>query len=136
MPTPTVVATLPFPAASAARKTHRNRIAFDGPATLSLQDATPLTAPFVNEGATYEVLLEEASGLARRLGCQLRRRLLGGVGGGHRWVRGQMQIILDVEATAADRLAVVANALRGEPRLAWAEMSSELAEYLQPRRVA
>lgn len=141
MPTPTVVATLPFPAASAARKTHRNRIAFDdstidGPATLSLQDATPLSAPFVNDDATYEVLLEEASRLARRLGCQLRRRLLGGVGGGYRWVRGQRQIVLDVEAPAADRLAVLANALRGEPRLAWVEMSSELAEYLQPRRAA
>lgn len=141
MPTPTVVATLPFQAALATRKTPRNRFAsnesnYEGPATLSLEDATPLSAPFVDEDAAYEVLLEEASTLARRFGYQLRRRLLGGAGGGHRWVRGRVQIVLDVEADAADRLSVIANALRGEPRLAWTEMSSELAEYLQPRRAA
>lgn len=141
MPTPKVVATLPFPVAEATRKTFCSRFAiddstFDGPATLPLADATPLSAPFVDEPAGYEVLLEEASTLARRFGYQLRRRLLGGMGGGHRWVRGRVQILLDVEATASERLAVVADALRGEPRLAWTEMSGELAEYLQPRRAA
>lgn len=149
MPSSQVVATLPFSAALATRKTKsasHNRIAFGGrfdhfdhsggPSVLSIEDSRPLTAPFVHEGESHTVLLEEACDLARTLGYQLRRRLLGGAGGGHRWFRGRMQIVLDVESTPADRLAVVADALRGEPRLAVAQMSPELAAYLQPRRAA
>lgn len=135
MPTPAVVATLPFSAA--ATDTIRFRSYYEGePSILSIDDAPTKVIPFVPEAKPVEGLLDEACDLARRLGCDVRRRLLGCGGGGYRWTHGRLRIVLNVEATAADRLTVVGDALRGEPRLAWAEMSSELAEYLQPRRAA
>ncbi|MEO0529092.1 MAG: hypothetical protein AAF266_00810 [Planctomycetota bacterium] len=135
MPTPTVVATLPF--SVAATETVRFRSAYDGePAILSISDVPTESVPFVPDAKPVESLLDEACDLARRLGCDVRRRLLGHGAGGYRWVHGRLRIVLNVEAGADDRLSVVADALRGEPRLAWAEMSVELAEYLQPRRAA
>lgn len=135
MPSPSVVATLPFSAA--ATDTIRFHSFYEGePAILSFADAPTKAVPFVADEKPIASLLNEACDLARQLGCDVRRRLLGSGGGGYRWVHGRLRIVLNVEACAADRLAVVADALRGEPRLAWAEMSSELAEYLQPQRAA
>ncbi|MEN0110866.1 MAG: hypothetical protein AAF805_09090 [Planctomycetota bacterium] len=136
MPGPMVVAAADrFAAARRPVRPHSQRLAYDPgePAVL------PMWPPAVSlEGArSSERLLGEATTLARSLGCAVRRRWLGGhSGGGFRWNRGRLRIVLDVESAADDRLAVIADALRGEPRLCHADMSRELAEYLTPRRAA
>lgn len=84
----------------------------------------------------FDRLLDEAVDLARRVGCRVASRWLGGDGGGARWDRGQLRIVLDGEASARLRLLTIANALRGNPSLAEAAMSRELAAYLRPRRAA
>ncbi|QDT70748.1 hypothetical protein MalM25_37040 [Planctomycetes bacterium MalM25] len=132
MPNPTVATTLPMPAV-AARKT-RPRVYDPGaPATLPFPASRPAAG---TRKVSHACLLEEATDLARLFGCEIRRRCLGGAGGGCRWTRGAMQIVLDVESPHRDRLAIVADALRGDDRLAWTEMSTELAEYLRPLRAA
>lgn len=127
MPTPMVVAM----ALSGDHATSPLSLDEREPAILSFAAATREAA-----GDAYSTLLTEAMDLARGLGCDVRRRCLGGSGGGHCWVGGRMRIVLDVEATHRDRLEVIADALRGEPRLAWADMSDDLAAYLAPRRAA
>ena len=87
-------------------------------------------------GDAYAELLEEATDLARGLGCDIRARPLGGAGGGSHWVGGRLRIVLDLHTTPRRRLAVLADALRGEHRLASYEMSDELAAYLRPTRAA
>ncbi|QDV72035.1 hypothetical protein [Botrimarina mediterranea] len=140
MPQSTVVATLPFSAAATlpARSTAR-ALRFDsrGPATLSFAEASAKRQAAEVIGDAYTELLEEATDVARRLGCEVRRRLLGGaVAGGARWERGKLRIVLDVESSPRRRLEVVADALRGDHRLARTSMSDELARYLSPRRAA
>lgn len=138
MPGPMVVAAAErFAAAQRSRRPQSNRspLAFDPaePAVLPLRRPAPPTRPIV----APERLLDEATRLARSLGCEVRRRWLGGrTGGGFRWNRDRIRIVLDVESSADARLAVVADALRGEPRVCDADMSPELAAYLAPRRAA
>lgn len=136
MPAPMVVATLPMKAA-ATRSVRPRSFDPNGPATLSLADAAASCDTTAFDSVAYAELLEEAMRLARSFGCEVRRRCLGGLnGGGYRWVRGRMRIVLDVEASHHDRLHMLADALRGEPRLGWVEMSDELAAFMQPRRAA
>ncbi|TWT99973.1 hypothetical protein Pla108_09170 [Botrimarina colliarenosi] len=146
MPTPKVVATLPFSAAATLPNRSRSRAARfrslaalrhgDGPTTLSFADAAAVRQQTEVLGDAYGELLEEATDIARRLGCEVRRRLLGGLGGGSRWRNGRLRIVLDLDASTRRRLEVVAHALRGDHRLARSLMSDELAAYLVPRRAA
>lgn len=139
MPTPKVAATLPFPVGAEARKISGRGQRSRGaalPAILSFSEAYRCRQAREPIGDVYTELLEEAVELARSLGCEIRSRPLGGVGGGAHWVGGRLQIVLDVQTTARRRLAVIADALHGEPRLVRASMSDELAAYLQPRRSA
>jgi hypothetical protein len=108
-----------------------------GPATLSFVEASAKRQAIEVVGDAYTELLEEATDLARSLGCEVRRRLLGGaVGGGSRWERGKLRIVLDIESSPRRRLEAIADALRGDHRLARKPMSDELAKYLSPRRAA
>jgi hypothetical protein len=146
MPQSKVVATLPFSAAATlpARNTSRalryaRALPYDcrGPATLSFVEASVKRQAAEVVGDAYTELLEEATDLARSLGCEVRRRLLGGaVGGGARWENGRLRIVLDVESSPRRRLEAVADALRGDHRLVRTPMSEELAKYLSPRRAA
>lgn len=140
MPRSTVVATLPFSAAATfSRRADRRALRFadDGPATLSFVEASAQRQAAEVIGDAYSELLEEATDLARCLGCEVRRRLLGGaVGGGARWEGGRLRIVLDVESSPRRRLEALADALRGDHRLARTPMSDELAKYLSPRRAA
>jgi hypothetical protein len=81
-------------------------------------------------------LLDEALGLAERFGCEVREEWLGGGGGGVGLLRGRKVVLLDLNQSAREQLDYVAEALRGERRLADADMSPALAEFLAPRRVA
>lgn len=132
MPVPMVATTLPMPAV-AARKTQPRVFDPGAPATLPFPASRPAAG---TRKVSHASLLDEATGLARRFGHEVRRRCLGGAGGGCRWARGVMRIVLDIDASPRDRLAQVADALRGDPRLVETEMSTELAEYLRPLRAA
>ncbi|MGL4512871.1 MAG: hypothetical protein ACRCT8_07245 [Lacipirellulaceae bacterium] len=81
-------------------------------------------------------LLDEAIGLAERLGCEIREEFLGGSGGGFGLLRGRKVVLLDLNQSVREQLDYVADALRGERRLVDADMSAPLAEFLAPRRVA
>ena len=81
-------------------------------------------------------LLQQALDTARRLGYEVRQDWLGGNGGGHCLVRGRKWILLDVAQTVDEQLDVVVDALRDEPGAARAVRSPELAERMQPRRMA
>ena len=81
-------------------------------------------------------LLEEALGVARRLGYEVRQDWLGGNGGGHCLVRGRKWLLLDVAQTAGEQLEVVAEALRDEPGAVAAARSRELAARLAQHRAA
>ncbi|MEQ8847101.1 hypothetical protein [Botrimarina sp.] len=108
-----------------------------GPTLLSFEEAAARERRCVaTADSDTASLLGEALDLARRFGCEVRRRRLGGIGGGCRWVGARRRIVLDLDSTAATRLAVVADALRGEPRLPYTPMSQELTEYLRPTRAA
>lgn len=140
MPQSKVVATLPFSAAATLPARNSSRaLRYDGrgPSTLSFVEASAKRQAAEVVGDAYSELLEEATDLARSLGCEVRRRLLGGaVGGGARWERGKLRIVLDVESSPRRRLEAIADALRGDHRLARTPMSDELAKYLSPRRAA
>jgi hypothetical protein len=81
-------------------------------------------------------LLQEALEAARRMGFEVRQDWLGGNGGGHCLVRGRKWVLVDVSQTAEEQLAIVTEALRGEPGAARFVRSPELVERLQPRRIA
>lgn len=139
MPTPTI---LPLRARAArvpaTRVVDADFAAYDdAPRVLSFQAARArqLTTETLDRSDSAR-LLREALDLARRFGCEVRRRRLGGFGGGCRWIGGRRRVVLDLDATTEARLAVVADSLRGEPRLPYQPMSQELAEYLRPTRVA
>jgi hypothetical protein len=81
-------------------------------------------------------LLVEAIELAEWLGCRVIEAELEDQPRGLRWSRNLKQIWLDLLDPPAKRLATIADALRGEPRLSQARMSPALADYLSPRRAA
>lgn len=81
-------------------------------------------------------LLQEALEAARRVGYEVRQDWLGGNGGGHCLVRGRKMVLLDIAQSAEEQLDVVTDALRVEPGAARFVRSRELADRLQPRRVA
>ncbi len=81
-------------------------------------------------------LLVEAIGLAERFGYEVIEAELEEEPPGLSWQGGRKQLWLDLNALPAWRLATLADALRGEAGLFYAEMSPELADYLAPRRAA
>jgi hypothetical protein len=81
-------------------------------------------------------LLQEALETVRQCGYEVRQDWLGGEGGGHCLVRGRKWLLLDMAQSADEQLDVVADALRGEPAAARAEVSPELADRLDLRSVA
>lgn len=95
------------------------------------------TVPFrlkASTGAAW--LLVEAIGLAQRFGCEVIEAELEDEPHGLCWHQGRKQLWLDLNDPPAWRLATLADALRGEAGLFYAEMSPELADYLAPRRAA
>ena len=81
-------------------------------------------------------MLDAAIAIARSLGFQVRQDFLHGEGGGHCLVRGRKLVLLDLAQSYQEQLSDVADALRDEPRIADMEIATELAEYLDIRRVA
>jgi hypothetical protein len=76
-------------------------------------------------------LIEEAADLARQLGYRVREEPLGDLPGGPCMVAGQQCILLNLEGSAAERLAVLLAALTGDPRAAAQPKSRLLAARLQ-----
>jgi hypothetical protein len=75
-------------------------------------------------------LLNEALDVARRVGFEVRQDWLGGNGGGHCLVRGRRLLLLDVAQSPDEQLDVVADALRGEERVATLKISRKLADRI------
>ncbi|HEX7450083.1 MAG TPA: hypothetical protein VF306_21160 [Pirellulales bacterium] len=81
-------------------------------------------------------LLEEALRAAEALGYQVRREWLGGVGGGNCEIKGRKHVFIDLSLSLPDQLQQALAALRVEPRMAHAEVSTELRRQLHGRRAA
>lgn len=104
-------------------------------AAASLDEECPAILPFRVPTSAWPVsLLDEAIGLAKRLGC----RVVDNTGHGNAWfwVRGRKRLLLDATYPVVDRLATIAEALRDDHRVASAEMSASLEDFLEPRRAA
>jgi hypothetical protein len=70
---------------------------------------------------------------ARRVGFEVRQDWLGGNGGGHCLVRGRRLLLLDVAQSPDEQLDIVADALRGEERVATLKISRNLADRIAGR---
>jgi hypothetical protein len=81
-------------------------------------------------------LLNEALDAARRLGFEVRQDWVGGNGGGHCLVRGRRLLLLDVAQSPDEQLEVVAEALRGDDRVATLRISCSLAELIADKVAA
>jgi hypothetical protein len=79
--------------------------------------------------------LEEALGVARRLGFDVREDSLGGAGGACR-LRGQKFLFLELNLSVRERLALVLDALRAEPDIEQLEVSPTLRRLLRVDRAA
>jgi hypothetical protein len=80
-------------------------------------------------------LLERALAAARELGYRVRQEWLGATGGACE-IKGQKWLFLDLALSPYDQLQVVAEGLRGDPRLARLALCPELATLLNVRRTA
>ena len=78
-------------------------------------------------------LLEEATGLAKRLGYAIRQDWFDGNGGGACRVKGKKLLFLDLGSTPSEQLEIVLDLLRQDPELSTFPMSPELCKLLQPR---
>ena len=81
-------------------------------------------------------LLEEALGLAGRLGYKTRNEWLGGSGGGACEIKGIKWIFLDLALGPADQLDNVLEALRSEPEALTRPMPYQLRSLLETRKSA
>jgi hypothetical protein len=81
-------------------------------------------------------LLDHALDVARQLGYRIRHEWLSGSGGGGCLIKGEKWLFLDLALTPLEQLALVADAVRGDPGLAQIEMASTLQSYLELRRSA
>ena len=81
-------------------------------------------------------LLDEGLAAARQLGYRIREEWLGGNGGGSCVLRGQKWLFLDLALDAADRLALVAQALSTDPAVGQLTLSSGLRELVGARKTA
>lgn len=99
--------------------------------------SVPLTRPAALKAPTGEAwLLVEAIGLAERFGYEVIEAELEDEPPGLSWHRGHKRLWLDLKDRPEWRLAALADVLRGEAGIFYAEMSPELADYLAPRRAA
>ncbi|MFO7908032.1 MAG: hypothetical protein ACQESR_24595 [Planctomycetota bacterium] len=76
-------------------------------------------------------LLEEACGVAESLGYKIRQEWLGGTGGGACEFAGRKWIFIDLALNAIEQLDQVATALRNDPSIYFASMSSPLQQLLE-----
>jgi hypothetical protein len=81
-------------------------------------------------------LLDHALTVAQSLGIKVRQDWLGGANGGICEIKGQRYLFLDVTSSPPEQLDRVLNALQNEPRLAQAEIPSDLRRLLRIRRTA
>lgn len=81
-------------------------------------------------------LLEECLVAAQRLGYQVRREWLGGVGGGACEFGGRRWIFIDLGLNAAEQLDQAIAALRGDSQVDQLQLSPPLAHLLNGRRAA
>jgi hypothetical protein len=81
-------------------------------------------------------LLEEAIGLAERIGYQVRTEWLGGSGGGGCEFNGCKWIFLDLALGPLDQFEQVLDALRREPEALSQPMPHQLRELLRVRKSA
>ena len=81
-------------------------------------------------------LLEEAVGLAERLGYRIRNEWMGGAGGGGCEIRGHRWILLDLALGPAEQLEQVLATLRREPAVATLPMPQPLRDCLLLRKSA
>ncbi|MEO1498202.1 MAG: hypothetical protein AAFV43_13750 [Planctomycetota bacterium] len=136
MPTSPVAAmTLPFGESSAAMSVSSAsaaRTRWLSPTVLAIDE---YRAP-EEDDRVVELLLGEAIDVARAIGVEVRRRWLAGSGGGSYWRSGVLQVVLDRESPAPQQLAALADALRGDRRLALAQMSPALADFMDFRNAA
>lgn len=78
-------------------------------------------------------LLEEACAVAESLGYRIRQEWLGGTGGGACEFSGRKWIFIDLALNAIEQLDQVATALRQDPAIYFAAMSSALQRVLDVR---
>ena len=76
-------------------------------------------------------LLEEALQLARDVGHHVREEPLGDLPGGPCVIGGRRTILLNLERSAADRLAVLVGVLARDPAVAGQPLSRLLADRLE-----
>ena len=76
-------------------------------------------------------LLEEALHLARDVGHHVREEPLGDLPGGPCVIGGRRTILLNLERSAADRLAVLVGVLARDPAVAGQPLSRLLADRLE-----
>lgn len=81
-------------------------------------------------------LLEQAVGLAERLGYRVRQEWLGGHAGGGCEIKGRKSLFLDLALGPTDQLDQVLDSLRREPTVLSLPMSQPLREMLQLRKSA
>jgi hypothetical protein len=81
-------------------------------------------------------LLEEAVGLAERLGYRIRNEWMGGAGGGGCEIRGHRWIFLDLALGPAEQLEQVLATLRREPAVGTLPMPQPLRDCLVLRKSA
>lgn len=81
-------------------------------------------------------LLREATGLAKRLGYQVRQEWLGGVMGGGCELAGRKILFIDLALGPADQFQQVLDTLRREPEALSLPMDHALRELLVVRRSA
>ena len=80
-------------------------------------------------------MLEQALGLAARLGYTSRQECLAGSGGGGCELNGRKLFFLDIDLGVADQLEQVLETLRREPSIAEMPVPTELRELLKPQAV-
>lgn len=78
-------------------------------------------------------MIDYALDLAKRLGYEIREDWLGGATGGCCELRGTRWLFLDLSLPVEDRLAQLADALVGDPRIAQESLPPPLRDYMQQR---
>jgi hypothetical protein len=81
-------------------------------------------------------LLDQAVGLAKRLGYAIRQDSFAGCGGGGCELKGRKFLFLDLDLDPEEQLEQVAAVLKAEPAAATLPISRELGELLRVRKIA
>jgi hypothetical protein len=81
-------------------------------------------------------MLDQAIGLAKRLGYAIRQDSFAGCGGGGCELKGRKFLFLDLDLDPEEQLDQVLSALRHQPAAQTLPMSRELGELLKVRKIA